>query len=76
MNFKFMQNIVDELNKSPRGLTISNLMEKTKLARGTVKPLLDILIYTSQVDEVKYAQNVKVYFAVVKKIKRRIENVK
>ena len=71
-----MQNIVDELNKSPRGLTISNLMEKTKLARGTVKPLLDILIYTSQVDEVKYAQNVKVYFAVVKKIKRRIENVK
>ena len=75
MNFKFMQKVVDELNKSPRGLTIQNLMDNTKLARGTIKPLLDILVYTSQVDEVKYNQNVKVYFANVKKIKKRIDTV-
>lgn len=75
MNFKFMQKIVDELNKSKRGLTIQNLMDNTKLARGTIKPLLDILVYTSQVDEVKYNQNVKVYFANEKKIKKRIPAV-
>ncbi len=70
MNFKFMQKIVDKLNEHPRGMTICNLMDETKLARGTIKPLLDILIYTSQVDEVKYAQNVKVYYATVKRVKK------
>ena len=44
MNFKFMQKIVDKLNEHPRGMTICNLMDETKLARGTIKPLLDILI--------------------------------
>lgn len=71
-----MQKIVNELNKSKRGLTIKNLMDNTKLARGTIKPLLDILVYTSQVDEIKYAQNVKVYFATVKKVIKHGKKIK
>ena len=70
MNFKFMQLIVRQLNKHKRGMTIRNLMTETKLARGTIKPLLDILVYTKQVEELIYAQNIKIYFANVKKIKK------
>ncbi len=74
MNLKFMQNIVDRLNNSPRGMTIMNLMDATKLARGTIKPLLDILVYTSQVDVIEYHQNVKVYFANIKKIRKKVSH--
>lgn len=73
MNFMIMQRIIDELNKNKRGLTIINLMGKTKFARGTIKTHLDILQYTEQVEEIKYAQNVKVYFANVKKVKGGIK---
>lgn len=71
MNFRFMQVILDQLNRNKRGMTIKNIMDSTKLARGTIKSLLDILVYTSQVDEIKYNQNVKVYFANVKKVHKR-----
>lgn len=73
MNFEFMKKIVDNLNKNPRGLTIKNLVDNTKLSRGTIRPLLDILVYTSQVNEIKYAQNVKVYHANVKRLTRKVE---
>lgn len=71
MNFEFMQEIIDSLNKNPKGMTIQNLMNSTKLARGTIKNHLDILTYTSQIEEIKYNQNTKVYFAKVKKVFRK-----
>jgi len=76
MNFKFMQSILDALNKSKHGMTIQNLMNETKLARGTIKLHLDILEYTSQVEEIRYLQNVKVYFALVKKVKPKPKKIK
>jgi DNA-binding transcriptional regulator GbsR (MarR family) len=48
------------LNKS--GLTIQQLMEKTDLARGTVKTYLDELKRIGRVHEEEYGQNTKVFF--------------
>lgn len=44
------------------GLTIQQIMEKTELARGTVKTYLDELIRMGRVHMEKYAQNTKVFF--------------
>ncbi|KKL68048.1 hypothetical protein LCGC14_2128910 [marine sediment metagenome] len=76
MNIKFMQKILGDLNNHPRGRTIKNIMDSTKLARGTIKPLLDILVYTSQAEERIYGQNVKVYFANVKRVKKKLNTIK
>ena len=61
--------IWNELKSSEYGLTIQNIMNRTKLARGTVKPYLLHLMVTDNVIEVNYGQNVKVYFAKHKELK-------
>ena len=73
MNLEIMQKIVDCLNKNIHGLTIINLMEKIKISRGSIKTHLDILVYTDQVKEIKYAQNVKVFFGNVKKVRMKVK---
>ena len=44
------------------GLTIQQIIDITKLARGTVKTYLDELIKIGRVHEEQYGQNTKVYF--------------
>jgi len=55
--------IYKELLKSKYGLTIQNLMNKTGLARGTIKSYLTHMMITDNVLEVNYGQNTKVYYA-------------
>lgn len=57
-----IQHIESTLAKNRNGLTIQQIMEKTGLARGTVKTYLDELIRMSRVHEEEYSQNTKVYF--------------
>jgi hypothetical protein len=57
-----IQKIEKTLAVNRNGLTIHQIMEKTGLARGTVKTYLDELISMSRVHEEEYGQNTKVYF--------------
>lgn len=76
MNLKFMQKILDVLNEEKEGLVIKDIMRKSKLSRGSIKTHLDILIYTSQVREKRYCQNLGVFFANRKKVLREVKNEK
>ena len=56
-----------------KGLTIQQIIDKTGLARGTVKTYLDELIRMGRVHEEEYGQNTKVFF--LKKYKEMIEKL-
>ena len=47
--------------KGSRGAIINEIMKDCKLARGTAKIYLTHLVYTNNVKEIVYAQNIKVY---------------
>ena len=74
MRDKLINLIFNELKSSKYGLTISNLMDRTGLARGTVKSYLVHLLITDSAVEVNYAQNTIVYFAKGSKPKNKIKN--
>ena len=57
-----LRKIEKELVANRNGITIQQIMENTKLARGTVKSYLDELIRMNRVHEEEYGQNTKVYF--------------
>ena len=57
-----LRKIEKELVANRNGITIKQIMENTKLARGTVKSYLDELIRMNRVHEEEYGQNTKVYF--------------
>lgn len=58
----FIQLIEKAFLDNKEGLTIQQIMDKTGLARGTVKTYLDELSRLGRVHEVEYGQNTKVYF--------------
>ena len=49
------------MNHREDGLTIQNLIDITKLARGTIKISLLYLIIDGKVREIEYTKNSKVY---------------
>jgi len=57
-----IQQIESTLAKNRNGLTIQQIIDKTGLARGTIKTYLDELIRMSRVHEEEYSQNTKVFF--------------
>lgn len=62
MNEEFIERIKDVLFAKEEGSTIQSVMDKTGLARGTVKSYLDYLVGLNRVYECVYGQNTKVYF--------------
>lgn len=60
------ENIIKEIEKIlteyRQGLTINQIMEYTKLSRGTVKTYLDEMVKFGRVHEENYNQNTKVFF--------------
>ena len=59
---KSKQMIIKALLKHKEdGLTIQNLIDITKLARGTIKVSLLYLIIDGKVREIEYTKNSKVY---------------
>ena len=67
---KWMQLVLDCLNKHQRGFIIKQMINEMGVHRNTITPALKVLVYTNQVEEIIYGQNTKVYFANVKKIKQ------
>jgi len=57
-----LNKIEKALFSTNKGSTIQQIMQKTKLARGTVKSHLDELVKFGRVHEEEYGQNTKVYF--------------
>ncbi|MBI1936201.1 winged helix-turn-helix domain-containing protein [Candidatus Woesearchaeota archaeon] len=57
-----IQSIEKSLIGNDKGLTIQQIIDKTGLARGTVKTYLDELIRMGRVHEEEYGQNTKVFF--------------
>ena len=57
-----IQSIEKSLIGNDKGLTIQQIIDKTGLARGTVKTYLDELIRVGRVHEEQYGQNTKVFF--------------
>ena len=57
-----IQSIEKLLIGNDKGLTIQQIIDKTGLARGTVKTYLDELIRMGRVHEEEYGQNTKVFF--------------
>jgi len=61
--------IFKELSKSEYGYTIQNLIDRTGIARGTVKSYLLHLMVTDNVVEINYGQNTKIYIVKQKELK-------
>ena len=61
INEGFMNKIRNSL-KNTRGKTIQQIINETKLARGTIKLYLSALVHNKEVTEISYNQNTKVYF--------------
>ena|SRR3989338_5779521 len=57
-----IQSIEKSLIGNDKGLTIQQIIDKTGLARGTIKTYLDELIRMGRVHEEEYGQNTKVFF--------------
>ncbi|MGV8151219.1 MAG: hypothetical protein ACP5NV_05835 [Candidatus Woesearchaeota archaeon] len=57
-----IQLIEKALIGNEKGLTIQQIIDTTKLARGTVKTYLDELSRMGRVHEEEYGQNTKVFF--------------
>jgi predicted ArsR family transcriptional regulator len=57
-----IQKIEGVLATNKKGLSIQQIVDETKLSRGTVKTYLDELIRMSRVHEEEYGPNTKVYF--------------
>ena len=57
-----IQSIEKSLIGNDKGLTIHQIIDKTGLARGTIKTYLDELIRMGRVHEEEYGQNTKVFF--------------
>lgn len=57
-----IQIIESILANNRNGLTIQQIVDKTNLARGTVKSYLDELVRMTRIHEEEYGQNTKVYF--------------
>jgi len=59
---KKQKQILEVLKEAKHGLTIQNLIDKTGLARGTIKTKLMYLMLSNNVMEINYGQNTKVYW--------------
>ena len=57
-----IQKIEGALIQNRNGMTIQQIVDKTGLARGTVKSYLDELVRMTRIHEEEYGQNTKVYF--------------
>lgn len=57
-----LQQIEKTLSSNRQGLTIQQIIDATKLARGTVKVHLEELKKIGRVHEEEYGQNTKVFF--------------
>ena len=60
------ENIIKRIEKTliehRQGLTINQIMDYTKLSRGTIKTYLDEMVKFGRVHEESYNQNTKVFF--------------
>ena len=61
-NENIIKQIEKILIKCRQGLTINQIMEHTKLSRGTIKTYLDEMVKFGRVHEENYNQNTKVFF--------------
>ena len=67
--------ILEQIKSASHGLTIQNIINRTKLARGTVKTKLLYLMLDNKVIEINYGQNVKVYWLKRKLYRNKISDI-